>query len=249
MQKSDLVLIDEEKVLSKIMRKKKEPAKLPPGIDEKLVIKRLKEVKTQKKLFSSKLNDTDKEETEREKLIMKIIKYQDNKRFGEYVRKKLSINYTRSQLIKLNSKRLEQLLNRIRINLNNRNVDVVFNNMAKTMSIGLEKSVTPFWNVDGFSDNLLMNPSFWEVFEKWKIEQELPDIPPYLQLSYIITSTMLITHQMNMVNEDKREMSDRMKEEKEGNRVNEQKESKRNEKVKSAGRKENIRAVTKGSQI
>lgn len=134
----------------------------------------------------------------KEDLITKILKYQHNKRFGPVINKELGFKYTRAQLSKQSIDSLETILHRIRTHLNTRNMDKVFEHMAKVTAKGYEDLVTGFgYNIEGFSDLLMDNPSFHDAFERWKIERKIPDVPPSFQLMYIIASTTYMAHVMN----------------------------------------------------
>jgi hypothetical protein len=77
-------------------------------------------------------------------------------------------------------------------------MDQVFEHMIKVSAKGYEDLVSGFgYNIDGFSDLLLANPAFHDAFERWKIEQKVPEVPPSLQLMYIIASTTYIAHLQN----------------------------------------------------
>ena len=90
------------------------------------------------------------------------------------------------------------------MSLDAQNVSSFFDNFAKTAAIAFEKTVTPMFDIDGFSDTLLQNQEFWRVYERLKIETELPQIPVTLQLGYIITGTVLIQNQMNTMRKKKK---------------------------------------------
>ena len=131
---------------------------------------------------------------DKEKLILKILKYLNSKRFGPKLKSDLGIKYTRTQLLKCSKDNLEGILFRIRNYLNTQNMDVVFEHMARYTAKGYEDLVSNFYDIEGFSDILMQNPAFWDAFERWKIEHEMPDIPPSMQLMYIIASTTYIAH-------------------------------------------------------
>ena len=134
----------------------------------------------------------------KEDLISKILKYQSNKRFGNIINKELGFKYTRTQLTKYSVDNLETILHRIRTHLNTRNMDQVFEHMAKVTAKGYEDLVSGFgYNIEGFSDLLLANPAFHDAFERWKIERKIPEIPPSFQLMYIIASTTYMAHIQN----------------------------------------------------
>lgn len=134
----------------------------------------------------------------KEDMICKIIKYQNNQRFGPIVKKELGIKYSRTQLTRYTIDNLEGILHRIRTHLNTRNMDQVFQHMAKVTAKGYEDLVTGFgYNIEGFSDLLLANPAFHDAFERWKIERKIPEIPPSFQLMYIVASTTYVAHLNN----------------------------------------------------
>jgi hypothetical protein len=133
----------------------------------------------------------------KESLIMKIQKYQSSRRFGPYITKELKITQSREQLTKLSIDRLENILHRIRINLNNRNMDSIMETMTITCAKGYETTVSNFYDIDGFTELLTANPGFWDAFERWKIEREMPEIPPCIQLAYIIATTTFAAHSFN----------------------------------------------------
>lgn len=141
---------------------------------------------------------TENPEIVKDELITKILKYQNNSRFGSIINKELGFKYTRPQLLKQSINSLESILHRIRTHLNTRNMDKVFEHMVKVSAQGYENVVTGFgYNIEGFSDILLSNPAFHDAFERWKIERSIPDVPPSLQLMYIVASTTYIAHVSN----------------------------------------------------
>ena len=129
---------------------------------------------------------------------MRILKYQASRRFGQAVTKELKINYSREQLVKFSVDRIEKILQRIRLHLNSRNIDAMFEHLATTCAIGYEKTISPFYDITGFSELLLANPGFHDALERYKIENNsIPDIPPGMQLVYIVATTTLAAHTLN----------------------------------------------------
>ena len=135
---------------------------------------------------------------EKEDLIIKIINYQNSRRFGQHLKKDLKINHTREQLVKKSVSQLQAIMYRIRTYLNTRHMEGVFEQMVKTTASGYETLITSFgYDITGFSDLLQNNPAFWDAFEMWKLERKLPEIPPSLQLMYIVSSTTIVAHLHN----------------------------------------------------
>ena len=133
----------------------------------------------------------------KEDRVMRILNYQNSARFGGGIRKELKFNYTRDQLMKKSIDQIDNVLYRIRNYLNNRGMDGIYEQMVRTSAMGYEKVVSEFYEIEGFSEMLMQNPAFWDAFERWKIERTLPDIPPSLQLMYIVGSTTLLAHMKN----------------------------------------------------
>ena len=174
------------------------------------------------------INDT---KQQKEKLILKISKYQNSERFGGFIKKDLKITQSREQLIKLSIEKLNAILHRIRLNLNNRNLDKIFETLAVTGAKGYEKLVSEIgFNINGFSDLLVANPGFWDAFERWKIERELPDIPPGIQLAYIISATTLAAYNINTMKQGPPQLPTKEKKEE---KIKKQKQMKVNKDKKS----------------
>ena len=149
---------------------------------------------------NEELNNKTNIKSNKQDKIFTIQKYQNSNRFGDYVKKTIGIKQSSTQLEKLTPKQLDNILNKIRVHLDNKNMDSIYNNMAKTMAFGIEMGVSPFYDIYGFSDTLLGNEQFLDCYEKFKIEHKLPQIPTGLQLCYIITSTMILQHNLNKYN-------------------------------------------------
>ena len=144
-------------------------------------------------------NEKQKNYDDKESDILRIIKYQDSKVFGKHLQDDLKTYYTRESLLQKSKNEIHSILTRIRLSLNNQHIDKMMDSMAVSLAVGLEKTVDPFYDCAGFSDNLLENQQFWSVFERYKIESgaKIPDIPPWLQMAYIVSSTLVLTHQLN----------------------------------------------------
>ena len=138
---------------------------------------------------------------EKQRKIWKIEQYIHSNRFGDFIQKDLKIDYTRDELDAMEDKELTKILERIRIQLDNKNLDQFYNSFAKTSSILVEKSMSNFYNIDGFTDNLFQNGAFLDGLERMKIDSgPLSYVPPSIQLSYAIISTAYMTHQLNSMN-------------------------------------------------
>ena len=153
-------------------------------------------VEKQKKSDVKKLPPSENfgDKVDKEKMILKIMKYLNSKRFGKKLKTELGLKYTRQQLLKCSNDNLNAILYRIRNFLNTQNMDLVFEQVARYTAKGYEDLVSNFYDIEGFSDLLMQNPAFWDAFERWKIEHEMPDIPPSMQIIYIIASTTYIAH-------------------------------------------------------
>ena len=96
----------------------------PKNIEDKIMKSyeknQMKKIKKQRQEDTKQMQEDAKHihsnntKTDKEKLILKIFKYQNNKRFGENIKKNLGLKYTRSQLLKCSIENLESILFRIR---------------------------------------------------------------------------------------------------------------------------------------
>ena len=138
---------------------------------------------------------------EREHLIITIMKYQNSKRFGEYLQTNMNLQYAEEGLRKRSSKQLEDILMKINLRLDSRGIDQIFEQFANMSAVLIEKSVDPFYECQGYAKNLLSNPSFHDAVERYRIELKLPKVPPLVQISYVMTSTLITTHEINKLKE------------------------------------------------
>lgn len=137
---------------------------------------------------------------EKRTLIFKIQKYQNSQRFGQFVRHNLHINQSESQLNKLDINGLNDILAKIRIQLDNRNLDDFYNAMIKGGATMMETVLSSYYNIDGYGDNLVANKQFMDALERMKIENPFPSISPSIQISYALISTAIMTHELNKRN-------------------------------------------------
>ena len=209
MQESKSFITDQNKTLATFMKPQTTEQQIPQmskignqQIPKKLIDKLLKQQEnhptpraTAPKKSQSKKSDND---VAKEDLIIKIMNYQNSGRFGALLKKNLKINFTREQLTKKSQSQLEAVMYRIRTYLNTRHMEGIYEQMVRTTANGYESIVTNFgYDIEGFSDLLLNNPAFWDAFEMWKLERKLPDVPPSLQLLYIISSTTVVANMKN----------------------------------------------------
>ena len=133
---------------------------------------------------------------EKQRMIFTIQKYQDSPRFSDIVRNELKITQNYSQLSEMPMIDLENILSRIRIHLDNKNLNKFYDNIATTTAITYETAISQFYNIDGFSDMLLDNDEFWNIFERYKCEYQLPAVNPTMQLLFIIAQTTFMAHHL-----------------------------------------------------
>ena len=140
---------------------------------------------------------TDEERSEREKIIWKIRRYLSSQRFGHYLTKEMGIKYTQNGLQKLKLPTLRNILARIRTAIDNQRAGAIYDRLLQGGLLGIEKAISPVYDIDGFSKNLLSDNGFLDAVEKAKIEAELPSIPPHLQIGIIATQCAVATHHLN----------------------------------------------------
>ena len=157
-----------------------------------------KELKKQEK--KEKHKPSEEEVEERQKTIWKIKKYLASPRFGEYITKDLGIKYSQAQLQRMSLSTLKNLLARIRVSVNMKNTDSMFERMTKGGAVMLESSASMAgYDLDGYADELFQNEDFLNALECTKIEADLPTIPAPAQLLLIATQTALIVYKKNQI--------------------------------------------------
>lgn len=217
MQQSNTITIDTNKTLDSFKKGTNQKLSKPMKATTKQTNETLSQMIATSKKSSSKKTKLltpdipvkSQDLVKKEDLIRVILKYEGNERFGGTLKKELGFKHTRNQLTKLDVDDLEVILHRIRTHLNTRNMDQVFNHMVKQSAKGYEDIVTGFgYDIRGFEEILLSNPAFWDAFERWKIEQKIPDVPPSLQLMYLVASTTFIAHKRNTILDEKKSRDD-----------------------------------------
>ena len=144
-----------------------------------------------------KKKDREEDDEYRQQLIMKIGKYQSSERFGSMVKKDLKINHSNSALNNQKTPTLESHLVRIRFQLDQKSTDKFLDGLAHNGIAVIEKTVSPMYECEGLSASINDNDEFWDCFERYKCELQLPHISPLLQMSMILTSTVVVQHEIN----------------------------------------------------
>jgi hypothetical protein len=135
--------------------------------------------------------------SERQELIFKIRKYFKSKVFGEYLVNDTDISHTN-----LNRKSMTDLQNiyeSIVIEVEHFNIDNIFESAIKATCNVYEQTLSPFYDIHGFTDTLCGSTQFWALIERYKIETSLPKLSPAKQLLLLIGQTTYLQHQMNLM--------------------------------------------------
>ena len=142
------------------------------------------------------INTIDKNKLERHKMILKINKYQASQRFG-HIMKEYGITQSPSQLEKMSDVQLNDVYTKIKAVLSNQIGGKFYDNAAKGLSSVCENMITPYYDIEGFTQILFMNPEFIDCLEELKIESDLPTLNPKARLMFIVAQTMVIANTMN----------------------------------------------------
>ena len=135
----------------------------------------------------------------RQETIARILKYQESKYFKDLLKKTIKNQWTYEMLSKKNETQLNSIINRIRVVIENQSMNSFYDSVITNSSLVVEKGLHNVYNIDGFTDDLTSNEHFWILFEKYKIESNLPTIPISFQLMQCIVGTAVISHQKNLV--------------------------------------------------
>ena len=133
----------------------------------------------------------------KQQLIFKIQKYQDSARFGNIVKNQLKFNQTYDELTDMPIENLDNMLARIRIHLDNKNLDKFYDSMLTSMCLTYEQLVSLVYDIDGFTDILLDdNETFMNCWERFKIENNFPAVNPTTQMLFMIGQATIMAHHL-----------------------------------------------------
>ena len=167
-----------------------------PKKKSKIASNNIKLAKQEQKLLQAV--ETEMEEPERQKLIHIIQKYQASERFGKIVRSDLKITYTSESLSKKSIPQLESILNKIRMHLDNKNLNKIYDSALFTSTALIEKMSKPAGvNVDGFNSLLMQNEEFLNCWERFKCESIMPTVPSHVQMIFILGQTYFMAYAIN----------------------------------------------------
>jgi hypothetical protein len=138
----------------------------------------------------------------KKKLIFLIQKYQDSLRFGKLIKYELGFKETFPELSEKSEMDLENMVHRIRSHLDNKHLDKFYENMATTVAITYEQTMSLLYPIPNFSDMLLENDDFWNSYERFRIESEFPSVNPLTQMAFMIAQTTIIAHHTSQTMED-----------------------------------------------
>ena len=143
-------------------------------------------------------DEVDEDPNIRQNLIFKIQKYQDSELFGDIVKTRLGFKQGYDELNDKSISELENMLSRIRIHLDNMNLDRFYERTAESIAVLYESVVSLVYDIDGFSDLLLDSDDFWNIYERFKIENNFPAVNPAVQLSFMIAQSTFMAHHLAM---------------------------------------------------
>ena len=148
--------------------------------------------------------ETELQEPERQNLIFIIQKYQSSERFGKYVRTELKVSYTSESLNKKSTSQLQAILDKIRLHLDNQNLNKIYDSALYSSTAAIEAFSKPLGvNVDGFSTMLMSNEEFKNCWERLKCETIMPTVPSHVQLCFILGQTYFLAYAINKQKEYK----------------------------------------------
>ena len=200
---TDIVSINDTKINFKEMLQPREVSDQPKKVEERIAQSPpISFKKSWPKLIPQKtLIEKENDIQLKQEKIYTIQKYQASKRFGEYIRQELRISHTSAQLNKMSNDELQEILEKIRIHLDNRNLDKFYDNMALKSAQLLETSITPFYKINGFANNLFDDEEFLNIWERFKIENKMITIPAHIQLTMIVGTILMKTRADNRMQE------------------------------------------------
>ena len=150
-------------------------------------------------------HDTLETVEQKQNMIHIIQKYQSSEIFGKFVRNELKISYTEEALQKKTVEQLHTILTKIRVSLDNKNLNKMYDSVLFSSTMMLETVSRPMVNVDGFNQLLKENEQFISCWERFKCESVMPTIPAHLQMIFILGQTYFTAYAMNKMKEPSKE--------------------------------------------
>ena len=119
-------------------------------------------------------DDDNDNDIEREKLIILLNRYKNSTRFGTFLIKEMKLTEL-NNLEKLNKKKLENLLDRVKININNKQGGDLTNILIMGGISSIEKLLTSFEivNLTGLTQSIQNNNAFLDALEEVIIEYNI----------------------------------------------------------------------------
>lgn len=140
-------------------------------------------------LISIKKFDIEK----REKIFL-ISRYRNSTRFGEYLRNEMRLNLDMTELQRLSTDELDNLLQEIQICICNKNNQKIVTESAIHIISIFERMLTNLYKVDGISEALHNNDAFLDALEEYALQNHklLHASPKTIILAEIIKTAVLL---------------------------------------------------------
>lgn len=184
-------------------------------IDDKLVAR--VDAKNQKKMENEVIKSIVKEpknseETKKhQELVLHLVRYGSSKRFAEYL-KSLGFSLTSSNLKKMSSSELEEMLVRVQTSLDNKSVSNFWSELAlggiqTTEMIVSSTKLGEKIKIQGLTDCLRGNDDFLDLLEILELSYaNFTHIRPEIRLIYSIVSSGLKVHSVNSFMDKRKKM-------------------------------------------
>ena len=160
--------------------------------DDKLIKELIKEEKQEKKTDDPK---------ERIKLIYSIKHFENNKRFGNYLKNECKHNFDENYLRKLSIEELKLELEKQTVAISNKNNSSLIDSSLEKFIEFVENIVhnKTKYKIKGTTQKLFADDHFLDLLEIIKLKYNIPfmKLDPALEISLIILQTAFITHQAN----------------------------------------------------
>ena len=184
--------------LPSIVEEKKSEPTLPVVEEEwEKAKKNLEELENEKKIKEEKDRKEKEKALNRQTKLCMLEGYFNSERFREYLQEK-NLARSREELAKMSDKALDDLYHRIKAHLGMRSKSMFVENGARTVAKIAEGTISPMYDITGFSHVLFANPDFMDLLEEVKLEMHMPNLPLPIRVSMIMVQTAMLC---NMINE------------------------------------------------
>jgi len=174
---------------------------VPPMLNEKNVTKPMVK-QVMKEVMKTTSRKSDEEVKDHQSLVIMLSRYGQSKRFSDYL-KSMNFNLSVTHLKGLDTPDLEELLQRVKTSIDNKNTsafweDLAFGVIQTAEVITTSTNIGKRIKIQGLTEALKGDETMLDLIEQIELEnQNLAYTSPYVRLVYSIATSAMKVHSIN----------------------------------------------------